>query len=493
MLTPRRQTFFRCLWVCGLVALPMVAYAQQKPLVVDEDLLLYQEKKKSDNKAPAKQTLNLRFVQEKALRAGLQSKQFRVDLELAELSYKTSLHQMFYPSFALTGSANSTYTYGQYPNALSQSVGNTYDSKGFPRTSLSLGLGEFTLYNGGKDTLAYKQALITWMRTKEQLVDKDRDTRFQALVAFAKHQSDREKLDAAERYLNLSISLARLVKTRVQNKKAQKDEYFSALNDVLEARNNLENARLQADQSLWDLNKILGDPIGEDYKLDGKLDFRPLKMGLNEALSQYKLSAPTLLDAKANMERRRLEWEQATRERLPLPMVTVSPLKVSLNQSFDSNYATTSGIVGRSDSHANLDVGFSVNVSVPIWSERGFLGSRTIKGAELRYEREELSSGLELQNSETRLRLLVMQIKKQESFVTNSKQQLKNSVDLLDSVFARVSSGGNAGVSRLELRDSLRSAAQSEGDYREALIEHIRLKFDLARYIGVNLDENADL
>jgi len=440
-----------------------------------------------------KKTIDPKIVQEKAIDSSLDFKKTSIDRELAEIAYKQEFHNMFLPSINISGTFASQYTYAQYPNQLSQSVENTFHAKGFPSSTVSIGFADFTLYNGGKDSLKYKVAYIDSRLSREAYFQKTRETRFAALLAFSKHQLDLEKLDANERYLKLSLSFSKLIKTKLRKNRVDESEYLSSVNDVLEAQRNRDEAKAQAETSLWALNKILGDPIGEEYTLRGKLEYRPLKMTLVEAMEIYKKTAPSFSIAKAEMEKKRIGWEAAVRERLPLPTVTLSPLKLSYTQEYGSSYSTQSGVTGSEASNANLDFGFAVSVSVPIFGESGYFGHRNTKKASLEYSKQELDSAIELQNSETKIRELVQQIRKQESNVSNSKEQLKNAINLLDTLFAKASSNENASTSRLELRDALRSASDVEAEYRAALLDHTSLKFDLANYLGVNLDENADL
>ena len=88
-----------------------------------------------------------------------------------------------------------------------------------------------------------------------------------------------------------------------------------------------------------------------------------------------------------------------------------------------------------------------------------------------------------MMNGELNIRQKISTIKQLESQISTLKESLVKNSKILDNIFKKNS---KSSMDRLQLRDALLQARQSELNYLDSLLSHISEKNSLSEFIGVD-------
>lgn len=130
-----------------------------------------------------------------------------------------------------------------------------------------------------------------------------------------------------------------------------------------------------------------------------------------------------------------------------------------------------------------LDVEASLSLTLPLYGVGGFLNQRVVDQAQLARDQAELNAQNSTNSDLATIYQLMITIKRDEDTIKNNRQNLENSSAVLDNLFSELSSGN---VSRLELRDALIAARDSDLALLDSNVSHSSDKFALAQLIGVD-------
>ncbi|MEK6705994.1 MAG: TolC family protein [Bdellovibrionota bacterium] len=424
--------------------------------------------------------LTLNAAIKKALDNNYTIQSQRLTLRLAELTHDRSWNTMFMPSVSLNLNAPSNYTVANIPSKISRDTGDINNNHGYPASTLTLSLASYTLFNFWRDWLTYEQAQLDWLRAKEAFHESTRTVRFDVIKQFFAHKTALDRLETAKRSVDIAEAIVELIKSRVKLKKATEQDLSSSTVDLLNARNELAKKEISAKGSLWTLNYLLGDPVGQEYMIEEKIVFTPLKLTSQEAVKIYSESSPSIKTAKTDLKKKELAVELAEKNRLPLPKVSFSGINISYSNGY---YGTRSDINSGSSGNVNLDVSTAITLTLPIIGPGGLFDKNTIEQAVVERDQSEVSYRDTLSRDHAVVNQLVFTIKEGESTISNTKKAMESSVSLLDELFSQLSSNS---VPRLELKDAIKQARESEIDLAEAILNHLTNKLTLAQTIGMD-------
>jgi hypothetical protein len=114
----------------------------------------------------------------------------------------------------------------------------------------------------------------------------------------------------------------------------------------------------------------------------------------------------------------------------------------------------------------------------------GLFGSRTIEGAEIQVSLANLALTNTVNRDLQTILQTVRNIRQYELTIENNRQLYASSISVLESVFKKFVT--DKSVSRLEVRDALAGARDSEIGLSEAILNHLTNKTQLASFIGVD-------
>lgn len=400
----------------------------------------------------------------------------RITLRTAEIAYRNAWDTMFAPGASLTLSTNSNYSVGQLPGGPGLSG---YDH-GFPASGVQLTLGSYTLFNFWRDWIVYQQAELDWRRSQEVYNEAVRAVRFQVISAFFKLESEQEKVESSKRSVGIAEAIVELVQSKVRLGKATETDVSSSQVDYNNAKNDYFGRQISQRSALWVLNQLLGDPVDTQYNTQEPLRYAALTLTTSQALRIYWEQSPDVKNGKKDLKKAELAVDLAEKNRIPVPKITFSGVTLSYQNAY---YGMTASPYGPSQGNVNVDVSAQLNMTLPLYGPGGFLNSRVVEQSELSRDQTDLTFQDTTNRDVAQLYQLIITIKRDEDLIKNNKQSFEKSTSVLDGLFSKLSTGA---VSRLELRDALQAARDSELNLLDAQISHLSDKLTLAQLIGID-------
>jgi outer membrane protein TolC len=430
----------------------------------------------SKNSAPP-QELKLSDAIERGIKMNPDLLQQKINLRSSELYYEDARDIMYSPSVSL--GINSYYA---------TKVGKVHgpknytsnDLKNYTEQSLQLTLGQYTIYNFGKDKLLYDQAKLDWTRAKDVFEESKRAVKFQIIIAFWTLQSAKDKLHSYERSVNIAQSILDLQKSRLPLGKTTETDISSSLVDLMNVKNLRDTAESSFIAATLNLNILLGDPSGTNYIINEEISFLPIKVTEKVLYETYLAQSPDIKNARKDFIKAQMNLELSEKNRLPLPAIKFN----GINLTYTPKYYSSSATLNPAGSNTNLNVSTYIGFTLPLSGPGGLFGNRVIEGAEIQVS----LANLALTNTANRDLQTILQtvrnIRQYETTIDNNRQLYASSISVLESVFKKFVN--DKSVSRLEIRDALAQARDSEIGLSEAILSHLTNKTQLASFIGVD-------
>jgi outer membrane protein TolC len=291
-----------------------------------------------------------------------------------ELNWMDTDTEFWYPTISLTLSS-STQRIGTIRDGDTEPV----QSSDLPAGTVSLNIEDYTVFNWGKDYLAYLNAKETYQRSKQQLDEKKRDLRHEIVKAYFEtifyHQVENIKR-VQLRHASFLYSMNR---EKVTLKKVTKREYYQARSEYLRSQNEFYEARLNSSKSDEALAKLLKDPAGTRYIFREKLNYLPIKTTLEEATRISIKTNSSVRDAVVDLHKANRSLDIVNRENLPLPKFTMN-LGAYTHSFGRQTWATrygTGATAGANDT--DIELVATVNATWTISGAGGIFNSRKTK------------------------------------------------------------------------------------------------------------------
>ena len=402
--------------------------------------------------------------------------QRRLQQELSEITYSDAWRKMWVPSVSLGANTGAAYTLAQTPGSADAAAGGGSLAHGTPTANVNLTMGAYTIYNFGKDRDTLKAAELDLERSRENVHETERSVRFAVITAVFNFKTQQDLLDAAQRSVESSEAVYELVKSRIPLGRATQSDLSSTDIDLLNARNLLIQNQTSYSQSLWALNLVLGDPIGQRYRIKTEVKFIKFRMSLDDVLAVYRANAPALKIAVQALEKSRIALRTAEKNALPLPTVSFSGINFGYN-------ITPTGTAPSRDP-GNLNFALALTVTLPIVGDGGFLYGHTLRQAEIATEQAELGLRDTANTNEVNVRTTFAQLLQAEASV-----ELKQSIFTQSSGVFEASLGAlqsKTAFNRLDIKNALEQLRNAEQDFTNSILTHYSTKLALATLIGVD-------
>jgi outer membrane protein TolC len=420
----------------------------------------------------------------------------RLQQELYEINYEDAWARMYMPSINLTSTLYSPYTIAQMPGSPDAGMGGAARQHGFQSAGVALNLGQYTVFNWGRDKDAYHIAELEVERSRESIHEVERDVRYRVIQSMFNFKTQADLVDAAQRTVDSAEAVHELVRSRIASGRASRADLASVSIDLLNARNILIQNQNAYNRALWDLNVVLGDPVGHRYRVKTEVRFIKFRMPLDEVLALFRDNSPAIKDARKALEQSRAELRIAEKNRLPLPTIAFSG--VTLGWNFFPNGTQPN----RSDSqqippilnnaavgnyppqNGNFNIGAQLQFSIPLTGDGGFLGERKLRAAEINVDLAELNLRNAANLSEALAQDLYSQIIQIETTVDYNQRIFKQASEVFEASLATLQTRGT--LNRLDIKNALEQLLTSETNLTSSVLNHYNLKLQLASLIGVD-------
>jgi outer membrane protein TolC len=270
----------------------------------------------------------------------------------------------------------------------------------------------------------------------------------------------------------------RLSKEKITVGKTSKQDYYQARSEYLKSQNDYHDAKIVADQADEGVAFQIADSIGTKYVINESLDYRRLKISLDEVLALATKNNPTLLTNKVIIDNAERDYDVALKDNMPLPKFSIN--LGAYNHRFGAatnttRYETYSG-------GGNVELVASINTSWAITGQDGFLNSNRL--ATSRISKEIASKEFEKNTHYTQSN--IRQTYKTILSLQNQLVILEARLPSLQKTFDTILDNYLGGRTKFyDFSMSLSDLTTTKIFYEQVKLQHLREKLTLARLAGI--------
>lgn len=350
-----------------------------------------------------------------------------------------------------------------------------------PRGALGLEIEDYTLFNWGKDTLAYLNEKQTYSRELEKLEEDRRDLRHQLILRFFDVTRLKREEKIKRDQLRHAAFVYRLIREKVLHKKATTQDYYQSRGEYLRAQTELHRVRNRINLAHEALALVLADPMGTHYSIRQELRYQTLKMPLREGQELGRKHGPIILDMETALQNARRAREITSKELFPLPKFFLS--LGAYRYVFGHDTTGTSFESSLGPGHSSLDLVATLNATWTLFGKGGFFNARKVKSSETyhgltikRLAQAKHGMDSQIHRSYEMIHSLEQQIKILESHASNTQKSLER---VRDNYIE-----GRTGFA--PFKQALVDMAQTGALLEEMRFQHLEEKVNLAKFIGVD-------
>ncbi|MBC7715011.1 MAG: TolC family protein [Rhizobacter sp.] len=347
-----------------------------------------------------------------------------------------------------------------------------------PSGTLGLSLGDYTVFNWGKDYAVYLNKKNLYERNTQIYDESKRELKLDLINSYFSLVSTKniEKIRSEE--LRQTSFVYRLSKEKITVGKTSKQDYYQARSEYLKAQNDYHDAKIIADEADEGVAFQITDPVGTKYVINEGLDYRRIKITLDEVLALAEKTNPTLLTNKVLIDNAERDYDVALKENMPLPKFTIN--LGAYNKQFGptvntTRYETYSG-------SGNVELVASINTTWAITGQDGFLNSNKL--ATSRISREIAQKEFEKNTHFTQSQ--IRQIYKTILSLQNQIVILEARLPSLQKTFDTILENYLAGRTKFyDFSLALADLSSTKIFYEQTKLQHLREKLTLARLAGI--------
>ncbi|MBY0415134.1 MAG: TolC family protein, partial [Bdellovibrionales bacterium] len=363
---------------------------QKKTGVISEDQLLKTKKKKPEkvrSSAPSEtqmyiqeadkykladnyKNLHLNDVLEQGLRKNYDQNIRGQKQELNEIAFRSAKNAFWLPelSVSLTTDEQKIATLRSSSRAPSTPHSTS------PSGVLGLSLGDYTVFNWGKDYALYLNQKSLYERNTQIYDESKRELKLDLINSYFSLMATKNIEKIRQDQLRQASFVYRLSKEKITIGKTSKQDYYQARSEYLKTQNEYHEAKIISDQTDESTAFQITDPIGTKYVLNESLEYRRIKVNLDEVLKIAERNNPTLLTNKVLIDNAERQYDVALKENMPLPKFSIN--LGAYNHRFGTGVNST-----RYESYSgsgNVELVASINTTWSLTGANGFLNSNKL-------------------------------------------------------------------------------------------------------------------
>jgi outer membrane protein TolC len=243
-----------------------------------------------------------------------------------------------------------------------------------PSGTLGLSLGDYTVFNWGKDYALYLNKKSTYERTKQIYGEAGRELKLDLISSYFNLMTFKNIEKVRQDQLRQASFVYRLNKEKITVGKASKQDYYLARSEYLKAQDDYHEAKMNTDVANENIVYLIADEVGTKYVLNEALDYRRIKVSLEDATSMALQNNPAILTNKIVLDNAERSYDVALKENMPLPKFSVNlgaynkHFGTGTNQTLYENY----------NGGNNVELVASINASWAITGEDGLFNSNKL-------------------------------------------------------------------------------------------------------------------
>ena len=442
-----------------------------KSKIISESELYIQEADKYKLSETFK-NLHLNDVIEQGLRKNYQQNILGQFDSLNELEFQGAKNAFWLPELKI----NLT-TSNQRISTLSSNSGTPINSS-TPTGALGLSLGDYTVFNWGKDYAIYLNKKSLYSRKKQVFDESKRELKLELIGTYFNLLATKQIQKIRQDQLRHASYIYRLNKEKIAVGKTSKQDYYLARSEYLKAQNDYHEAKSSADVADENMAFLITDEIGTKYVLNEELDYKRIKITLDDSLALSAKNNPTILNNKTTVENAERSYDVALKENMPLPKFTVN--LGAYNKNFgpginSTTYETVSG-------SRNVELVASLNATWSLTGEDGFLNSNKLSigriGKEIAFKELEKNSHF----SQSFIRQTYLSILSLQNQIIVLEARIPSLQKAFDTILENYINGKTKYYDFHLILDELTTVKVL---YQQKKLQHLQEKLDLAKVTGI--------
>jgi outer membrane protein TolC len=285
----------------------------------------------------------------------------------SDLVFEGTTNKFWYPNIKLVLSTDSQLI--SLLGSSSRKIGT--NNPKVPTGKFGLSLGDYTVFNWGKDYALYLNSKSTYEREKAANLEARQQLKLDLIYNFFNLVTTKNIEKIYQDQLRQVSFVYRLNKEKLTIGKTSQQDYYQSRSEYLKAQSDFHQAKMDTDVADENMSYLIADEVGTKYVLIEGLDFKRLKISLNDSLSQAESKNPTLLNNKTTLINAERSYDIAEKENLPLPKFSVN--LGAYDKKFGpatnrTNYETVSG-------NGNVELVASISATWDLVGDNGYLNS----------------------------------------------------------------------------------------------------------------------
>lgn len=347
-----------------------------------------------------------------------------------------------------------------------------------PSGALGLSLGDYTVFNWGKDYALYLNKKSTYERNTQIYDESKRELKLDLINSYFTLMISKNIEKIRQDQLRQTSFVYRLSKEKITVGKTSKQDYYQARSEYLKTQNEYHQAKIESDQADESVAFQITDPVGTKYVLNESLEYKRIKIGLDEVIAFSARNNPTLLTNKVLVDNAEREYDVALKENMPLPKFSVN--LGAYNHRFGpttntSRYETYSG-------SGNVELVASINTTWSITGQDGFLNSNKLATGRIGKE----IAVKEFEKNTHFTQSMIRQSYKTALSLQNQLVILEARLPSLQKTFDTILENYLAGRTKFyDFSMALDDLTNTKIFYEQVKLQHLKEKLTLARLAGI--------
>lgn len=347
-----------------------------------------------------------------------------------------------------------------------------------PTGSLGLVMEDFTLFNWGRDYLAYQNQKHTLTREEQILQEQKRGLKFAVIAQYFRLVKIKEILNVKREQLRQASFIHKVAREKLKLRKIRAQEYYQTRSEYLRAQTEYQESSFELGVEEEKMANLLGDEYRGAYRTAEQLRYVALNASEDEALKLSLAQSPAFRNAKLIYDNASRSYEKTLKDNLPLP-------KFSLNlgtyrTGFDPdgsywNYQTSPG-------NRNVELVAAIDMRWNLLGEGGFFNGRRNQEAFLNKRIAETNFYNTKREVEVKIRTIYKTLRFLEQKVDISSYQQKNAQSNYDVVLDNYVSGV---ATYPDIKLALDNLVISLINTQEVKFDHLLRKLELADLMGL--------
>ncbi len=467
---------------------------QKKTGVVSEEELLKTKTKKAPKVKSIKPTQSEMYIQQKdrykipqnfknlklndvieqGLRKNYAQQIKEQKQELSDLTFKGVKYEFWMPSLNITLTTDEQ----KISTIKTSDRKPTSPHSSSPSGRLGLTLGDYTVFNWGKDYALYLNSKSLYERNTQLFSEGKRELKLDLINSYFSLLATKNIERVRQDQLRRASFVYRLSKEKITIGKTTKQDYYQARSEYLKAQNLYHEAKITADETDETLAYQIADEAGSKYFSIEALDYRMLKITLDEALKIADKNNPNMLTKKILAENAEREYDVALKDNMPLPKFTIN--LGAYNKRFGASNNST--LYETYSNSGNIELVASINSTWSLAGANGFLNSNKLATSRISKE----IAKKEFEQSIFTIQSYVRQTYKTIISLQNQLVILEARLPSLQKTFDTVMENYLAGRAKFyDFSMALDDLSHAKIFYEQTKLEHLEHKLKLAKILGV--------